>query len=74
MSNPRKKKPVNATAPRRGHQLPARVDDDLWTYLKAKAKAERRSVSQTIIIIIEEARRAEQQRKPPTDPHRQADT
>lgn len=51
-------KPVNATAARRGHQLPTRVSDTLWGLLQAEARSERRSVAQTVIILLEEALRA----------------
>ncbi|MCC6416789.1 MAG: hypothetical protein IT429_00915 [Gemmataceae bacterium] len=56
MSNPKKpKQPVNAAASRRGHQLPARVEDPLWELLRAEAKLERRSIAQTVVILLEEA-------------------
>ncbi len=55
------KKNVNATTPdtapagRKGHQLPARAPDPMWAVLQTIAKADRRSVAQTVLILLEEA-------------------
>ncbi len=68
MSNPKKKKPVNSTAGRKGHQLPSRVSAVLWAILQAEAKkVERRSVAQTVIILLEEALRARGREVPSPD-------
>ena len=55
MTNPKKKKKMNATASRRGRQLPTRVDEPMWATLERIAKRDRRSVSQTVILLLEEA-------------------
>ena len=56
---------MDAAATRKGHQLPARVGAALWAALQAEAKAERRSVAQTVIILLEEAMAARGKRRPP---------
>lgn len=62
MSKPPKKKPVKAPAgtppTKRGRQLPARVDDNLWQLLEDCAKGERRKVAPMVVILLEEALRA----------------
>lgn len=59
MSNPKKKKPLNATADRhKGYQLPTRVDSHMRSLLEKVAKPERRKVAQMVIILLEEALRA----------------
>ncbi len=61
MSNPKKKKSVNATSTpsrHKGYQLPARVDDHLKTLLTKAAKKDRRKVGPFVAILLEEALRA----------------
>lgn len=59
MSNPKKKKPVNATASKhKGYQLPARVDDHMKETLRRVAKKDRRKVGPMVAILLEEAIKA----------------
>ena len=68
MSNPKKKKPVNATASKhKGYQLPARVDDHLKGLLQRVAKKDRRKVGPMVAILLEEAIKARGEWDDPPD-------
>lgn len=58
MSKRTKKETVNATVGRKGHQLPARAPEPMWSVLQNIARTERRSVAQTVLILLEEALKA----------------